>query len=134
VSSAFLLGWSCVSALSAQQSSTMIQGPTPSVLFTAQTLPGITTRLSDTAATNPQATHWQKGLVIGGVIGTVGIGGLAYALCEGLKETQESCVGPGVGGAAIGAVIGGTVGALIGGQFPKRSGTAPPVDSTGTSP
>jgi hypothetical protein len=134
VSSAFLLGWSCISALGAQQLPTMIQGPASSVLFTAQTLSGIATNLPDTAATSPQPTHWKKGLVIGGVIGTVGLGGFVYALCEGLKETQESCVGPALGGAAIGAVIGGTVGALIGGQFPKRSATVPAVDSTGTSP
>ena len=133
VTSAFLLGWSCVSALSAQQSPTRIHGPASSVLFTAETIPGLATNLPDTTATSPQPTHWKKGLVIGGLVGTVGLGGFVYALCEGLKETQESCVGPGLGGAAIGAVIGATVGALIGGQFPKRGAVVPAVDSAGTS-
>jgi hypothetical protein len=78
-------------------------------------------------------THWKRGLLIGGVIGTVGLGALVYALCESLKDTQESCLGPGLGGAALGAVIGGTVGALIGGQFPKRTDTVPAPDSTAAS-
>lgn len=36
-----------------------------------------------------------------------------YLLCEDLRETDESCVGPGLGGAAVGAVTGGIIGALI---------------------
>jgi hypothetical protein len=65
----------------------------------------------------------KDGLLLGGLIGSVGFGGLLYGLCEGLKETQESCLGPGLGGAALGAVIGGTAGALIGGQFPAQRAT-----------
>jgi hypothetical protein len=75
-------------------------------------------------------THWKKGLLIGGVIGGLGLGGLAYALCEELRESQESCLGPGLGGVALGGVIGGIAGALIGGAFPKTTEITPPADST----
>lgn len=88
------------------------------------------TELADTAVRVPRPTHWKKGLVIGGATGAMGLGFMVYGLCEGLKETDGSCVGPGLGGAALGAVTGGLIGALIGGQFPKRSVPESATDST----
>jgi hypothetical protein len=88
--------------------------------------------LSDTTKTIKQ-THWEKGMLIGGSIGAVGLGGFTYLLCEGLSETDESCLRPALGGAVIGALGGGIIGALIGGAFSKPD-TLPPADSTGTSP
>lgn len=67
------------------------------------------TELADTAVHVPRPTHWKKGLVIGGAIGAMGLGFMVYGLCEGLKETDGSCVGPGLGGAALGAVTGGLI-------------------------
>lgn len=134
--SAFLSGLvlaSCVSAGSAQQPAAWIRGPASSVLFTADPATGREATAVDTTARVVRPTHWKRGLLIGGVIGTFGLGAFVYTLCEGLKETQESCLGPGLSGAALGAVIGGTVGALIGGQFPKRTDTVPAPDSTAAS-
>jgi hypothetical protein len=87
----------------------------------------------DTAAVRVQPTHWKKGLLIGGVIGGLGLGALAYALCEELRETEESCLGPGLGGLAVGGVVGGIAGALIGGAFPKATEPNPAADSTTVS-
>ena len=70
---------------------------------------------------------------IGGAVGGVGLGAFVYALCEGLNETDESCVGPGLVGVGLGALGGGLVGALIGGAFTKRD-TLPSADSTASSP
>ena len=69
-------------------------------------------------------------MLIGGTIGGVGLGAFVYALCHDLRETQTSCLGPAVGGAALGAVMGGITGALIGGAFRKSV----PVDSTAGTP
>jgi hypothetical protein len=120
VTSALLLGGSRVAELRAQQPS-LIQGPSASILFSADITPKGDTSVPNSAERVPPSTHWKQGLLIGGLIGAVGFGGLLYGLCEGLKETQESCLGSGLGGAAIGAVIGGTVGALVGGQFYQDS-------------
>jgi len=86
--------------------------------------------LADTGVPPARPTQWKKGLVVGGAIGAVGLGFMVYGQCEGLKETDQSCVGPGFGGAALGAATGGLIGALIGGQFPKRSTPEPAADST----
>jgi len=124
----------CVSTAAAQQPRAWIRPPARSVLFTAYPAP--TGRASAADTTNAPAvhpTHWKKGLLIGGVIGGLGLGGLAYALCEELRETQESCLGPGLGGVALGGVMGGITGALIGGAFPKTTETTHPADSTTVS-
>ncbi|HET6777398.1 MAG TPA: hypothetical protein VFH26_00775 [Gemmatimonadales bacterium] len=99
----------------------MIRGPAASVLFTGSRV----TIQADTADTtaNPQPTQWKRGLIIGGVIGIVGLGGFVYLLCKELNESGDSCVGTGLGGAALGAFTGGIIGALIGGQFPKKDDT-----------
>jgi hypothetical protein len=124
----------CVSTAAAQQPRAWIRPPAPSALFTAQPAPPRRAMAADTTnAPAVRPTHWQKGLLIGGVIGGLGLGALVYSLCEGLRETQESCVGPGLGGVAVGGVIGGITGALIGGAFPKKPETTPPVDSTTVS-
>jgi hypothetical protein len=124
----------CVSTAGAQQPRAWIRPPTPSVLFTAHPAPTERATAADTTnAPSVRPTHWKKGLLIGGVIGGLGVGGLAYALCEELRETQESCLGPGLGGVALGGVIGGITGALIGGAFPKTTETTPPADSTTVS-
>jgi hypothetical protein len=122
-----------LSTMSAQQPAAGIRGPAASVLFTAHTTTWGEPTASDTTTRAVPATHWKQGLLIGGVIGTVGFGALLYGLCEDLDETQESCVGSGLGGAALGAVIGGTVGALIGGLFPMQTDTLAGRDSTAAS-
>jgi hypothetical protein len=122
------------SSLDAQTHGAWIRGPAPSVLFMERTTAAWRTAARDTTARVVRPTHWKRGLLIGGAIGAVGLGGLVYALCEGLKETQESCLGPALGGAALGAFIGGTVGALIGGQFPQRADSLPVADSTSFTP
>jgi hypothetical protein len=118
--------------LQAQAHDTWIRGPAPSVLFTDPTTVGPTVA-TDTTERDIRPTHWQRGLLIGGGIGAVGLGGFTYALCEGFSESQENCLGPALGGAAVGAVVGGVIGALIGGQVPKEADT-PPADSTSTAP
>jgi hypothetical protein len=120
----------CASTAGAQQPRSWIRPPAPSVLFAAQSAPTVPEAAADTTnASAVRPTHWKKGLVIGGVIGGLGLGALVYSLCEGLRETQESCLGPGLGGVALGGVIGGIAGALIGGAFPKTTETTPPADS-----
>lgn len=123
----------CISTLSAQQPGARIRAPAPSVLFTAPATLQPELSAADTATVRVRPTHWKKGLLIGGVIGGVGLGALAYALCEELRETQESCLGPGLGGVALGGVAGGIAGALIGGAFPKATETTAPADSTSVS-
>ena len=117
----FILGFTAgASTASAQQQAGMIQGPAASVLFAGpRTIPA---DRPDTTA-SPQPTQWKRGLIIGGVIGAVGLGGFVFLLCEELDESGDSCLGPGLGGAALGAVTGGIIGALIGGQFPKKDDT-----------
>lgn len=123
-----------VSTVGAQQPGPWIRPPAPSVLFTAHPAPtGRATAGDTTNAPAVRPTHWKKGLLIGGVIGGLGLGALAYSLCEGLSETQESCLGSGLGGVALGGVIGGITGALIGGAFPKATETIPAADSTAVS-
>jgi hypothetical protein len=136
MSSAFLSGLilACsVSAISAQQPTAWIPGPAPSVLFDPHTEIRAEPTPLDTTARSVRPTHWKRGLLIGGLIGTVGLGAFVYAFCEGLKETDESCLGPALGGAAVGGLAGGTVGALIGGQFPKHTDSVPAPDSTAAS-
>ena len=122
----------CVSSAGAQQPRAWIRPPARSVLFAAYPAPTERASAAEDTTNAPAVhpTHWQKGLLIGGVVGGLGLGGLAYALCEELKETQESCLGPGLGGVAVGGVIGGIAGALIGGAFPKTTEKTPPADST----
>lgn len=109
------------STASSQEQAEVIRGPAASVLFTGSRV----TIQADTADTtaNPQPTQWKRGLIIGGVIGIVGLGGFVYLLCKELNESGDSCVGTGLGGAALGAFTGGIIGALIGGQFPKKDDT-----------
>jgi hypothetical protein len=122
-----------VSALNAQQAKAWIRGPAPSVLYIPQLKGGIDSQGVDTIARAVRPTHWKKGLLIGGLIGTVGLGFVGFALCGDLNESGSSCFAPGLGGAALGAVLGGTVGALIGGQFPMRLDAIPAPDSTAVS-
>jgi hypothetical protein len=84
----------------------------------------------DTAPRNIQPTHWKQGLLIGGAIGSVGLGVLGYGLCHDLSESRTSCLGTALGTAALGAVIGGVTGALIGGAVRVEG----PADSTTTGP
>jgi hypothetical protein len=101
-----------------------VRGPAPSELFAASA--PLSVRLGpDTTHAAIPPTQWKRGLLIGG---------FAYLLCEDLRETDESCVGPGLGGAAVGAVTGGTIGALIGGQFHKRAASADSSASTPEAP
>ncbi|MFL5493435.1 MAG: hypothetical protein ACJ8DC_03520 [Gemmatimonadales bacterium] len=120
-----LLALLLVSQPSAAQAVGLVRGPSPSSLFLAQ--PSLATRgTPDTTAKRIPATHWRRGLLIGGTIGGVGLGALVYAFCQDLKETDRSCLGPAAGGAVLGAVMGGVTGALIGGAFRKPV----PADST----
>ena len=107
-----------------------VRGPAPSKLFAASAPRSAHLGPDTTHAATPP-THWKRGLLIGGVIGGVGLGGFGYLLCKDLRETNESCVGPGLGGAVVGAVTGGIIGALIGGQFHKRAASA---DSSASTP
>src|ERR671926_441204 len=87
----------CVSTAGAQQQRAWIRPPAPSLLFTGHPAPSGQATAADTNAPTLRPTHWKEGLLLGGLIGGLGLGGLAYALCEGLRETQESCLGPGLG-------------------------------------
>jgi hypothetical protein len=118
------------SAVGAQQSEVRIQGPAASLLFGAKPDAGAA---PDTVATSVGRSHWEKGMWIGSAIGFAGLGGFTYALCEGLNETDDSCLWPALAGAGIGALGGGIIGALIGSAVPRRD-TLPPADSTNTSP
>jgi hypothetical protein len=102
--------------------------PTFSALLQPETRTWLDAVAADTSDRRP--THWEKGLLIGGLIGTVGVGAIAYAFCESFSELGESCLTSGLLGAAMGGVVGGTVGALIAGQFPKRNDTVPAPDSS----
>jgi H+/Cl- antiporter ClcA len=64
-------------------------------------------------------THWLEGGLVGVV--TLGIfGGIAgHALCAN-SEVRQTCTGPTIRLAVLGAAGGFVTGALIGGQFPKR--------------
>jgi hypothetical protein len=106
-----------------------LRGPGPSQLFAARLSPLAQAAL-DTTLKVIRPTHWKRGLLIGCTMGGVGLGALMYALCHDLRETQASCLGPTVGGAALGAVMGGVTGALIGGAFGKPV----PADSTAGTP
>lgn len=109
------------STASGQEQDEVIRGPAASVLFTG---PRVTIHADPADTTvRAQPTQWKRGLIIGGVIGTVGLGGFAYLLCEELDESGDSCFGTGLAGAALGAFTGGIIGALIGGQFPKKDDT-----------
>jgi hypothetical protein len=91
---------SLVPAASAQQSPARIE-PTFSALLIAPARTWDQANARDTTAREIPPTHWKRGLLIGGLIGTVGLGAFVYAFCEGLSETQESCLGPALGGAAV---------------------------------
>jgi hypothetical protein len=119
---------SCVPAASAQQSPARIE-PTFSAFVTAPTRTWQQAPAPDTTAREIPATQWKQGLLIGGLIGSIGLGGFVYAFCEGFSE-EGSCIGPALGGAAVGGIAGGTLGALIGGQIPQRTDTVPAPDST----
>ncbi len=97
-----------------------IRKPASSVLFAAVRVSSPLSSRVNTAAALP-TTQWKRGLLIGGTVGAVGLGASFFALCQGLRETNESCLGTGVAGAALGALVGGTLGALIGGQAHKRT-------------
>src|SRR5882724_10020569 len=105
--------------LAAQGLSAGLRGPGPSQLFAARPSPLAQAALDSTPKVI-RPTHWKRGLLIGGTIGGVGLAALMYALCHDLRETQASCLGPTVGGAALGAVMGGVTGALIGGAFREQ--------------
>src|SRR5690349_19086012 len=109
------VGW--ISTAGAQGLEGSIRRPAASVLFAVE--PTVRETGPADSASAARRTHWQTGMLVGAGIGAVGLGAFLYALCEGLRETRESCLRPGLAGATIGAVIGGTVGALIGGQIPK---------------
>jgi hypothetical protein len=73
-------------------------------------------------------------LFIGGAIGAAALGTLGYLLCDGLSETQDSCVPTGLAVGLLGGFTGGLIGALIGGQFPRRDEARAEADTTGASP
>jgi hypothetical protein len=113
----------------AQSHGARLHGPGPSQLFAPRPAFPAEAR-PDTVVKEIPPTHWKRGLLIGGAVGGAALGFLGYALCHDLRETQESCLGPTLGGAAIGAVMGGITGALIGGAFRKNA----PTDSLETNP
>jgi hypothetical protein len=106
-------------SLAAQAPESAIPGPAPSVLFTPNPISFDQVSPQDSVLDSIPPTQWKTGMLIGVGVGGAGLGILSYALCEGLSETDESCLRPALLGAAAGAVIGGIVGALIGGQVPK---------------
>jgi ABC-type Fe3+-siderophore transport system permease subunit len=89
------------------------------VLFTPNRISFDQVSLQDSVIDSIPPTQWKTGMLIGAGVGGAGLGILSYALCEGLSETDESCLRLALLGAAAGAVLGGIVGALIGGQVPK---------------
>jgi len=98
--------------------------PIPSPVFSARlTGPLDTIAPNDPADTLPRRippTHWKRGALIGGVTGGLGLGAFALGLCSISEDPNQSCFGPVLGTAAVGAVVGGTLGAIIGGQLPKK--------------
>jgi len=67
-----------------------------------------------------RASHWQEGLVAGGVVGGI-VGGLVGAAICGLSESSESsCELKVLLGALVLAPPAAGLGALIGGLFPKE--------------
>jgi hypothetical protein len=106
-------------SLAAQVPASAIPGPAPSVLFMPNPITFDQVSLRDSVIDSIPPTQWKTGMLIGAGVGGAGLGILTYALCEGLSETDESCLKPALLGSAAGAAIGGVVGALIGGQVSK---------------
>ncbi|HYF38309.1 MAG TPA: hypothetical protein VD930_01390, partial [Gemmatimonadales bacterium] len=77
------------SSANAQQMVRWIAPPAASMLFAFRT--GSASAADTSHGIRP--TQWQKGLVIGGVIGGVGLGAFIFAFCEGLNESGDSCSG-----------------------------------------
>ncbi len=64
-------------------------------------------------------THWLEGGLVGGVALGIFGGLVGHALCTN-SDVRQTCTGPTLGSAVLGAGVGFVTGALIGGQFPKR--------------
>lgn len=74
-------------------------------------------------------TQWVKGAIIGGAIGAVAFGTLAYVGC-GFNDETADCRGHYIPLLTLlGAFTGGVTGALIGGAFPKSPPAQNPADS-----
>ncbi len=105
---------------SAQTGPAGLRGPAPSELFAFRAMPTpIASR--DTVAKMIAPTHWKTGLLIGGGFGALMLGIAGNGLCnDDDGGSDDSCFGPTVGSALLGAAVGGTAGALIGGMFRKH--------------
>ncbi len=104
----------------AQNGPAPISGPRATPLFAAGTRGPLAQPLArdkvDPAIREIQATHWQKGAIIGGL----GAGLLLGAFNEGMcRMESRDCGGAFMAGFVGGGVLGGILGALVGGQFPK---------------
>ena len=72
------------------------------------------------AAMVRSTSYWAEGGAAGaGVLGLLGIV-MAGSLCSTSDNTNDSCVGPIVSFALLGAGVGFTIGALVGARFPKQ--------------
>jgi hypothetical protein len=91
-----------------------IKGPAPSVLSVT---PARSSQLASLVESDSvsQPTHWKEGAIVGGLVGAIAGGVLAYAACEQAETSRCSTV-PGI---ILGAALLAIPGALIGGQFPK---------------
>lgn len=83
---------------------------------------GITRSASESVALLPvrvPKTHWKRGALVGGILGTATwVGYLAIRGC-GSTTTDETCASAAVWLAPVAALLGAIPGALIGGLFPK---------------
>jgi hypothetical protein len=90
-----------------------IKGPAPSVLSVTPARSSQLVSLESDSVSQP--THWKEGAIVGGLVGAIAGGVLAYAACEQAETSRCSTV-PGI---ILGAALLAIPGALIGGQFPK---------------
>ena len=94
--------------VTAAQSTPPRIAPAASVLFR----PAVAPDAARLAPTNVGG-HGETGAIVGGAV--LGVGGAL--LGNGLCDSNESCTGATIGGAAMGAVIGAVLGAFIGAQI-----------------
>jgi hypothetical protein len=108
-----------------------IAGPARAVVSLTPTGPTQLAQLAELDSVAEQ-THWKEGAIIGGLVGAIAGGVLAYAACE-QSETSRCSTVPGI---MVGAALLAIPGALIGGQFPKTpssSRSIAPADLTAVS-
>src|SRR5215210_9098294 len=108
-----------------------ITGPARSIGSVTPTVPTQLAQLAELDSVAEQ-THWKEGAIVGGLVGAIAGGVLAYAVCEQSETSRCSTVA----GIMLGAALLAIPGALSGGQFtktPSSPRTIPPADLTAGS-